>query len=64
MNVVLATTTHGGHLAYFRGLTAQSLWYCFFPFSSLVLRYVYGASFCLNFGWVMTIAAKRNIFRP
>ncbi|XP_074570980.1 uncharacterized protein LOC141827592 [Curcuma longa] len=27
VNVVLATTTHGGHLAYFRGLTAQSLWW-------------------------------------
>ncbi|XP_042421172.1 phospholipase ABHD3-like isoform X1 [Zingiber officinale] len=27
VNVVLATTAHGGHLAYFRGLTAQSLWW-------------------------------------
>ncbi|XP_042419443.1 embryogenesis-associated protein EMB8-like isoform X1 [Zingiber officinale] len=26
-NVVLATTTHGGHLAYFKGLTAKSLWW-------------------------------------
>ncbi|KAJ8493436.1 hypothetical protein OPV22_015157 [Ensete ventricosum] len=26
-NIVLATTAHGGHLAYFKGLTAQSLWW-------------------------------------
>ncbi|XP_064992515.1 uncharacterized protein LOC135629256 isoform X1 [Musa acuminata AAA Group] len=26
-NIVLATTAHGGHLAYFEGLTAQSLWW-------------------------------------
>ncbi|CAL9150313.1 unnamed protein product [Musa hybrid cultivar] len=26
-NIVLATTAHGGHLAYFEGLTAHSLWW-------------------------------------
>ncbi|KAL4183462.1 hypothetical protein AMTRI_Chr11g155260 [Amborella trichopoda] len=26
-NIVLATTTHGGHLAYFEGLTAKSVWW-------------------------------------
>jgi abhydrolase domain-containing protein 1/3 len=25
-NIVLATTTHGGHLAYYEGLTASSMW--------------------------------------
>ncbi|CAL9242915.1 unnamed protein product [Arabidopsis halleri] len=26
-NIVLATTTHGGHLAYYEGLTATSMWW-------------------------------------
>lgn len=26
-NIVLATTTHGGHLAFFEGITARSLWW-------------------------------------
>lgn len=26
-NIVLATTTHGGHLAYYEGLTASSMWW-------------------------------------
>jgi len=26
-NIVLATLKHGGHLAFFEGITASSLWY-------------------------------------
>jgi predicted alpha/beta-fold hydrolase len=26
-NIVLATVKHGGHLAFFEGITASSLWY-------------------------------------
>jgi len=29
-NIVLATTNHGGHLAFFEGLTGSSLWLVYF----------------------------------
>lgn len=33
-NVVLATTRHGGHLAFFEGMTAASVWYFMLPYYS------------------------------
>ena len=54
-NVVMVTTKHGGHLAFFEGFTAQALWYPLFSENGSLIRNVsFLAStliFCHVFDW-------------
>ncbi|KAK9270785.1 hypothetical protein L1049_026369 [Liquidambar formosana] len=40
-NIVLATTMHGGHLAFFEGISAAGVWYFLLPYSYRILHSYY-----------------------
>lgn len=38
-NVAMVTTKHGGHLAFFEGFTAQTLWYLLLYQNGTLIKY-------------------------